>query len=64
MSEVEELIYQTIDEETGYTVPELAERTGATQGEVQRALERMVERGHITSTPDWEYRRSRRVDHE
>lgn len=51
-----------IDEETGKSVGELAEETGYSPRNVQHILAALMERGKITSTPDWEYRESRRSD--
>lgn len=49
-----------INEETGKSVKELASDTGYSSRHVQRILEELMERGKITSTPDWRYRESRR----
>lgn len=53
-------ILALIDETTGYTVPELADKTGLAENEIQSELSKLMDRGLITSTPDWKYRRSRR----
>lgn len=59
---VADRILEEIDRETGYTVPELADRLGVGELEVQGGLEVLMERGAITSTPDWKYREARRVE--
>lgn len=58
--DVECQILGEIDRQTGYTVGELADRIGTNNRHVQKALESLMERGKITSTPDWRYRLARR----
>ena len=55
-------ILDCIDEQTGKSVKELASDTGYSPRDVQRILEELMERGRITSTPDWRYRESRRSE--
>ena len=55
-------ILECISEETGRSVSELADLTGHSQRRVQQILAALMERGQITSTPDWQYRESRRSD--
>lgn len=50
-----------IDEDTAMGVDELSDETGYTIDSIQKILEALMERGKITSTPDWKYRQSRRV---
>ena len=57
-----ERILEFIDEDTGMSVEELAAHTEFSSRHVQRILEALMERGQITSTPDWEYRQSRRSE--
>lgn len=57
-----EAILEFIDEETKMSVSELANQTEYSARQVQRILEALMERGQITSTPDWEYRQSRRSE--
>lgn len=58
---IERKIWDLIDRETGYSVQEFSDMLGVPIREVQSALESLMERGLITSTPDWKYRRARRV---
>lgn len=53
-------ILNHIDEDTALSIHELADRLDSTPRDVQRGLESLMDRGEITSTPDWKYRRSRR----
>lgn len=55
-------ILDLIDEESGKSVKELASDTEYSSRRVQRILEEMMDRGMITSTPDWRYRESRRTE--
>lgn len=59
--EIDDILTQ-IDEEEGKTVKELAADTEYSSRRVQRILEELMERGKITSTPDWQYRESRRSE--
>lgn len=54
-------ILNHIDEDTALSVRELSDRLDCTPREVQRGLEELMEQGEITSTPDFKYRRSRRI---
>jgi len=56
---LQQKILQVIDRETAYTVQELAEMFDVHWKEIRSALEGLMERGEITSPPDWKYRRSR-----
>lgn len=58
---VAEKILELIDEETGYSVPEFAEMLDIDERDVSYGLLVLMNQGKITSTPDWKYRRSRRV---
>lgn len=58
-SVVAERILEEIDEYTAFSAYNLARRTGHTVLEIQKGLEELMDRGEITSTPDFEYRRSR-----
>lgn len=53
-------ILECISEESGKSVNELAARTGYSRRRVQQILSALMDRGRITSTPDWQYRESRR----
>lgn len=55
-------ILELIDEEQAKSVEELSEDTDFSSREVQRILEELMDRGLITSTPDWRYRESRRSE--
>lgn len=57
-----ETVLDWIDEDTKRSIDDLAEKTGYSQRHVQRVLAALMERGRITSTPDWQYRESRRSD--
>lgn len=57
-----ETVLDWIDEETRRSIDDLAEKTGYSQRHVQQILAALMERGRITSTPDWRYRESRRSD--
>lgn len=57
-----EAILEFIDEETKMSVSELADRTEYSARQIQLILEALMERGQITSTPDWQYRQSRRSE--
>lgn len=57
-----EAVLEFIDEETTMSVSELASRTEYSAHQVQLILEALMERGQITSTPDWQYRQSRRSE--
>jgi len=55
-------ILEFIDEETKMSVSELADQTEYSARQIQLILEALMERGQITSTPDWQYRQSRRSE--
>lgn len=55
-----EAVLGFIDEDTKMSVRDLANATDYSARQVQRILEVLMERGKITSTPDWQYRQSRR----
>lgn len=55
-----EAVLGFIDEDTKMSVRDLANATDYSDRQVQRILEVLMERGKITSTPDWQYRQSRR----
>lgn len=55
-------VLEEIDRDNGLSVYELAERTGYSQSHVQQILAALMERGKITSTPNWLYRESRRTE--
>jgi len=57
-----EAILDIIDEETPKSVGDLAENTGYPSQQVQLILEALMEKGMITSTPDWQYREARRSE--
>ena len=57
-----EAILEFIDEETKMSVSELADQTEYSARQIQLILEALMERGQITSTPDWQYRQSRRSE--
>lgn len=57
-----EAILTLIGEDDAKSVQELADETDCSQREVQRILEELMDRGRITSTPDWRYRESRRSE--
>ena len=57
-----ETILGLIDEETKMSIQEMAEQTEYSTRQVQLILEELMERGQITSTPDWKYRQSRRSE--
>lgn len=55
-------ILEQIDEKNGKSVKELASDTDYSSRQVQHILEKLMEQGKITSTPDWRYRESRRSE--
>jgi len=57
-----EAVLEFIDEETKMSISELADRTEYSARQTQLILEALMERGQITSTPDWQYRQSRRSE--
>lgn len=59
--EMESVLSQisTVD---GKSVDELAQGTEYSSRQIQTILEALMERGEITSTPDWRYRKSRRSE--
>jgi len=57
-----EAILELIDEEHAKSVTQLADDTDYSSRRVQRILEELMDRGRITSTPDWRYRESRRSE--
>ena len=59
-----ESILGLIDKDTAKSIPELADETGLTWREVRAGLAELMNRGRITSTPDWKYRESRRTNGE
>lgn len=62
MSDTKREILELIGRNEGYTVRELSSELDEDEDTIQRALEKLMECGEITSTPDWKYRRSRRSD--
>lgn len=57
-----ETVLGVIDEDTGRSVEDIAESTGYSPRKVQLILEALMDQGKITSTPDWQYRESRRPE--
>lgn len=57
-----EAVLEFIDEETKMSISDLADHTEYSARQVQLILEALMERGQITSTPDWQYRQSRRSE--
>jgi len=57
-----EEVLGVIDEDTKKSIDDLSENTGYSSQQVQLILEALMERGKITSTPDWQYRESRRSE--
>lgn len=60
-TDIEQEILEHIDHNTGYKVPEFADLLNTDKKTIQTALESLMERGQITSTPDFQYRRARRT---
>lgn len=64
MSEtLEDRILAEIDQDTGYTVDEFAGMFDVHWKDVRSALANLMDRGLITSTPEWRYRLARRTNY-